>query len=566
MIDVQQNAACNPLTRFDEMIEVYRMSLRATLGHRLQDGKRPLVGIVHGRNDMSPGNVHLARVIESAKLSLASCGALPVEMPIPGICGSMSGGAESFRYNFVYRDAAADLAEIMIGINRFDACMFIVNCDNVVPAYVIAALRANVPAIFLTGGYMPAGSWQDRVITAFDVPKAYSSMVSRDDPNLEKSKEELVGCACPGTGACPEVGTANTMASVVEALGLSLPGNASLRSYDPALERMAKDAAEVLMAAYEKNIRPLDIVTPSALRDCARVVIAMGGSPNALLHVLAFSTESTGTLTLADWDELSRETPLLCRIKPNHPTNTMDEFALGGGVYRLLSELRTKIDLSRPTMMGKKLGEVIDRVSSAGFPNTDAFRTLNDPFTADGGIAVLYGNLAPDGAIVKSSSVPEAMMRFVGRARVFDSERAAAEALFAGEIKEGDALVVRYEGPMGAPGAREVMMLMHAVIGMGFQEKVAVLTDGRFSGTNLGLAVGHIAPEAPAKGPIGVAQDGDQIEIDVRRRSLRLLLDDAEIARRLANFIPLPPKVTKGILGEWAKRGGSLATGGVFGK
>jgi dihydroxy-acid dehydratase len=478
----------------------------------------------------------------------------------------MSGGAESFRYNFVYRDAAANLAEIMIEINRFDACMFIVNCDNVVPAYVIAALRANIPSVFVTGGYMPVGNWHGRVITAFDVPKIYSSMISQSVSNIEKLEEELIGCACPGTGACPEVGTANTMASVVEAMGLSLPSNASLRSYDAALERMAKDAAEILMNAYEKNIRPSDIVTPSALRDCARVVIAMGGSPNAILHVLAFATESMGKLSLGDWDELSIETPLLCRIKPNHPTNTMDDFADGGGVYRLLYELRTKIDRTRRTVLGATIGEVLDRVSAAGFPKTDVFRTLDGPFAKDGGIAILRGNLAPDGAIVKSSSVPDTMMHFVGKARVFESERAAAEALFAGTIEEGDALIVRYEGPMGSPGAREVMMLMHAVIGMGLQEKVAVLTDGRFSGTNLGLAVGHIAPEAPARGPIGIVEEGDRIEIDVPRRNLMLLVDDETIERRLAKFTPFTPKVTKGILGEWAKRGGSLATGGVLGK
>lgn len=563
MIDLLQDRQ-DALLRFDEMIEAYRASLRGTLGHRPGDIKKPLVGIVHGKNDMSPGNIHLAPVIESARVALAAGGALPVEMPIPGICGSMSGGAESFRYNFAYRDAAADLAEVMIGINRFDACLFIVNCDNVVPAYVIAALRSNIPSVFLTGGYMPAGSWHGKVITAFDVPKIYAGMVAQGSADLARSIDELIGCACPGTGACPEVGTANTMAAVVEALGLSLPGNASLPSSSPALERMAKDAADVLMRAYERGIRPLDIVTPSALRDCARVVLAMGGSPNALLHVLAFSTESTGSLSLGDWDELSRDTPLLCRIKPNHPTNTMDEFAAGGGIYRLLSELAPRLDLDRKTVLGATMGELLDLTCDK--PASDAFRPLADPFAPDGGIAVLHGNLAPEGAIVKSSSVPPSMMRFTGRARVFDSEKDAARALFADEIREGDALVVRYEGPMGAPGAREVMMLMHAVIGMGLQEKVAVLTDGRFSGTNLGLAVGHIAPEAPARGPIAIVQERDEIEIDIPGRSLRLLAGEKEIAERVAAFTPPPPKVGTGLLGEWAKRGGSLSRGGVLGK
>ena len=563
MIDLLQNAE-DALLRFDEMIEAYRASLRGTLGHRPGDVKKPLVGIVHGRNDMSPGNIHLGQMVESAKLELASCGALPVEIPIPGICGSMSGGAESFRYNFAYRDAAADLTEIMIGINRLDACMFVVNCDNVVPAYMIAALRANIPSIFLTGGYMPVGRWNGKVITAFDVPKIYAGMAVQRSEDFSRSIDELIGCACPGAGACPEVGTANTMSSVVEALGLSLPGNTSLPSSSAALVRMAKDAAETLMKAYEAGIKPLDIVTPGALRDCARVVLAMGGSPNALLHVLAFSTESTGSLGLGDWDELSRDTPLLCRIKPNHPSNTMDEFAAGGGVYRLLSELAPKLDLSRKTVLGTSLGELLNSMNAQ--PQHGAFRSLSDPFSPDGGIAVLYGNLAPDGAIVKASSVPPAMMRFRGRARVFDSEKDAARALFAGDIRERSALIVRYEGSMGAPGAREVMMLMHAVIGMGLQEQVAVLTDGRFSGTNLGLAVGHIAPEAQAAGPIAIVNDEDEIDIDVPARSLSLLLSEEEIANRLTGFAPPPPKVSRGLLGEWAKRGGSLAYGGVLGK
>jgi len=555
----------NPLDFFNEMIEVYRLSLRGVMGHRPGDFKKPLVGIIHGYHDMSPGNMHLDKLVDAAKLALAGQGALPVAIPIPGICGSMSGGAESFRYNFVYRDAAADLAEIMIGINRLDACIFIVTCDNVVPAYLLAAARTNIPSIFVTGGYMQPGCWSGKPFTAFDVPKVYAAMVTQGEYS-EEIIDKIVDSACPTSGGCPEVGTANSMAAVTEALGMSLPGNTSVAATDSKLIRLTKTAAELLMEAYHKNLRPLDIINRDSLDDAARVLIAMGGSPNALLHILALSEEIDAGMSLVDWDKLSKGTPLLTKIKPNSPSHTMVDFAAGGGVYRLMYTLDKMINKNRMTAMGITIGEALLRFCPDKWPENEAFATLENPFSVDGGIAVLSGNLAPEGAIVKTSAVPTEMMYFEGRAHVFDSEREAAEALFAGKVKEQEVLVVRYEGSRGAPGAREVMMLTHAVVGMGLQQKVAVLTDGRFSGTNLGLAVGHVAPEAMADGPIALLNNGDMIVIDIPSRTLKVNVSETEMAHRRKEWKKPEPRVKKGILGEWALRGGSLARGGALGK
>lgn len=555
----------DPVAFFDEMIEMYRLSLRGVMGHRHKDFKKPLVGIIHSCHDMSPGNAHLMPLVEAAKLTLSAEGALPVAIPIPGICGSMSGGAESFRYNFVYRDTAADLAEIMIGINRLEACLFIVTCDNVVPAYLLASVRTNIPSVFVTGGYMKPGCWQDKPFTAFDVPKVYAGMACEGSISLSKL-EEIIDCACPTPGGCPEIGTANSMAAVVETLGMSLPGNTSIAASDSKLIRLTKNAAEALMNCYRNDTRPKEIVTRQALDDAAKVLLSVGGSPNALLHILAISEEASAGMTLADWDRLSEETPLLAMIKPNCKTSTMETFAQGGGVARILSILKPRLNIGRQTVLGISIEEIIGRFSPIKWPNSEIFASLDTPFSPDGGIAVLRGNLAPEGAIVKTSAVPKEMMKFRGRAVVFDSERSAAEALFEGKVCEGDVVVVRYEGTRGAPGAREVMMLMHAVAGMQLQESVAVITDGRFSGTNLGLAVGHVAPEAMAGGPISLVENGDFIMIDVEKRVLNLEISAEELNRRRSVWVCPPAHVQSGILGEWGRRGGSLARGGSLGK
>lgn len=556
------------IDHFNEMIETYRKALIVSMGYRGSDLDKPLVGIIHGYNQMSPGNINIKPVAEAARLAIAANGGTPVEIPVPGVCGSMSGGADPFRFNFPYRDAAAALAELLISINRLDACMFIPNCDNVVPAYLMAAVRVNIPSVFVTGGYMIPGCYQGRVITAFDVPKIYASMVQEKGEINYNEIEKVIESACPSSGACPEIGTANSMAVVTEVLGLSLPGNATLAATESKLIRMAGDAGEKLMEEWRTNIKPKDIITKNALEDAVRVVLAVGGSPNVLLHLLALSEEVGANVTLDDWDRLSRETPLLCLIKPNHPFNTMVDFARAGGVYRLMGEIITLLKTDRPTIMGITMREAIEKQLQiwGNYQVSDVIASMQNPVRADGGLMVLNGNLAPDGAVVKVSAVSKCMWKFYGSVKVFDSEVEAARALFAGKVDAGQVVVVRYEGPRGAPGAREVMLLMHAVVGMGLSEKVAVITDGRFSGTNLGLAVGHVSPEAMAGGPIGMLQDGDQVLIDLENRLLEVNLDEEELKVREAAWIPPQSRAKTGLLLDWSLRGGSLAKGGILGR
>ncbi len=557
----------DPISNFNEMIETYRLSLMNSMGYRRRDIEKPLVGIIHGFNQASPGNAGNHALVEAAKVGIAGAGGTPVEIPIPGVCGSMSGGADSFRFNFPYRDCAASLAELMMSINRLDACMFIPSCDNVVPAYLNASVRVNIPSVFVTGGYMMPGSHCGQVITAFDLPKIISKNAAHHEMQ-QGEIDRIISSACPTPGACPEIGTANTMASMTEALGMSLPGNATTASYAAELPRMVKNAAEVLMEAYRNNLRPRDIICQEGLEDAARVVLALGGSPNVLLHILALSEEADAGMTLDDWDRLSRETPLLCRIKPNHPQNTMVDFAAAGGVYKLLSVMKPLLNTGRKTILGVSLGEAIENWEALKLPCRDngVITTLEEPVSSNGGIMILYGSLAPEGSVIKTSAMAKQVDSFEGVARVFDSERDAAAALFAGEIRDKTAVVVRYEGPKGAPGAREAMMLMHAVVGMGLVERVAVITDGRFSGTNLGIAVGHVAPEAPNGGPIALARDGDRIRIDLKERRLDLLVPEDEMTKRRSEWVKPEPKADHGLLYEWAMRGGSLSHGGILGK
>lgn len=559
--------AKDPIQDFNEVVETYRLSLMNSMGYRRIDIEKPLVGIIHGFNQVSPGNVNSAQLVEAAKLGIASEGGTPVEIPIPGVCGSMSGGADTFRYNFPYRDCAASLAELMMSINRLDACLFIPSCDNVVPAYLLAAVRVNIPSVFVTGGYMMPGSYCGKVITAFDLPKIISKNAVQHQMEPEEI-DRIIASACPTPGACPEIGTANTMAAITEALGMSLPGNTTTSNYSAELLRMVKQAAGVLMNAYRQGLRPRDIITPQALEDAAKTVLAIGGSPNVLLHILALADEAEAGMELDDWDALSRKTPLLCRIKPNHPQNTMVEFEAAGGVYKLMSVMKPLLNLQRKTVMGCTMGEAIEAWERLGLPQADngVIATLEEPVAPQGGIMVLYGSLAPEGSIIKTSAIKNPIDCFVGTARVFDSELDAARALFSNQIQPKTAVVVRYEGPKGAPGAREAMMLMHAIVGMGLVDDVAVITDGRFSGTNLGIAVGHVSPEAPNGGPIALVEDGDPICIDLKNRKLDLMIPPEELDKRKQAWVRPAPKADHGLLYEWAIKGGSLSHGGILGK
>ena len=541
---------------YEKLIDDLRLTVLHGMGYRDADARRPFIAVLHGWNEISPGHIHLRPVAEQVKIGVALAGGTPAEIIVPGICGSVSGGAPSFRYNIPYRDFAAAMVEIMLELGCFDGAVLIPTCDNVVPAYLMAAARVNVPSLFLTGGYMRPGCYRGEPLSIQDTQRAHGRYLKGDA--TEEDIDYIVHHACGGPGACPEMGTANTMCSVAEVLGMSFPGNATIPANSPVLLHLAKTVGERAVELVRDDIRPSDIMTETAFHNAIRLVLAVGGSPNAVIHIPAIAQELDIEILLGLWDELSRDTPFICRIRPNHPTHTMVDLERAGGIQAVLKEMKTLLDLDLPTVTGKTLGE---NVARAKVFDREIIRPLRDPFSSEGGIAVLTGSLAPEGAIVKQSAVAEEMLRRSGPARVFDSEKQAIAGLQAGQIKPGDVVVVRYEGPKGSPGAREVFNLAHFIAAMGLDADVSVITDGRFSGTNKGGAVGHICPEAMDGGPIALLRDGDRIDINVPNRRLDVALSDKELARRARDWVRPEPKEKKGVLAAYARLVSSLSTG-----
>ena len=542
--------------RQDKVIKDLRQTVMCGMGYRDVDMERPLIAVVHGWSEISPGHFHLRPVAERVKYGIALAGGTPAEVIVPGICGSVSGGAFSFRYNLPYRDFAAAMVEIMLALKRFDGAVLIPTCDNVVPAYLMAAARVNLPSLLLTGGYMKPGQYQGQPLTIMDTHRAYGKYLKGEV--TEQDIDYIIHHGCGGWGACPEMGTANTMCSVAEALGMSFAGNATISSDSPSLLHLAATVGERAVGLVHENVRPADIMTEAAFRNAVRLVLAVGGSPNAVIHIPAIAKELNIEIPLSLWDELSRQTPFICRIRPNHPTFTMVELDQAGGIPAVLRELGSLVDLDLRTVAGITLGESI---AGAKVLDRRIIRPIDDPFYPEGGMAVLRGNLAPEGAIVKQSAVAKEMLQHTGPAKVFDCEEEAVEGLQAGKIEPGDVAVVRYEGPKGSPGAREVMVLAHFISAMGLDTTVPIVTDGRFSGTNRGGAIGHVCPEAMDGGPIALLRDGDRITIDIPGRRLNVDLDEEELARRANQWVRPQPKVTRGVLGAYARLASSLATG-----
>jgi dihydroxy-acid dehydratase len=448
------------------------------------------------------------------------------------------------------------LAEILINAYDFDGAVFMPTCDDVVPAYLMAAARVNIPSIFITGGYMQPGEYEGKPITAFTMlPKYGEYMIGKI---TEERLAEMEERACPSCGACPEMGTANTMRAVAEALGMSLPGDTSTPSNEARLLRLARRAGKQIINLIEKDIKPSDIITKESLENAVRVVLAIGGSTNACIHIPAIAKDCDVDLDLDLWDRMSRETPFICSVYPNHPTYTIRDLDLAGGIQAVMKELSSILHLNVITVTGKKLRENLENIKNL---NNDVIRSISNPYSKEGGIAILKGNLAPNGAVVKQSAVSPKMLRHKGLAKVFDSEEDAIDALMKGEVKEKDILVIRYEGPKGSPGCNEMLNIMHCIVGMGLDESVALVTDGRFSGTNKGGAVGHVSPEAADGGPIAVVQNGDMISIDIPNRKLHLEIDNEELMERLRKWRPREPKVKKGVLDFYARFCGPLEKG-----
>jgi len=536
-------------------------SLLKAMGYTDEEIARPLIGVVNSANEIIPGHVHLNTIAEDVKAGIRLAGGTPIMFPAIGVCDGIAMGHTGMKYSLASRELIADSTEVMAMAHPFDGLVLIPNCDKIVPGLLMAALRLNIPAVFVSGGPMLAGTRQDG--TSADLISVFEGVGAvRAGKMTQKSLKALEDCACPGCGSCSGMFTANSMNCVTEALGLGLPGNGTIPAVHAARRRLAKQAGMQVVDLVKKDIRPRDIATPDAFRNALAVDMALGCSTNTVLHLPAIAHEAGIKLELDLFNEISKKTPNLCHLSPAGEHHVEDLHLAGGiqAVIKTIADLGV-IRQDALTVTGKTVGE---NIRGAKVCNNDVIRPLNRPYSREGGIAVLRGNLAPDGAVVKQSAVAEAMLVNEGTARVFDSEDAAITAILGGRIKPGDIVVIRYEGPKGGPGMREMLSPTSAIAGMGLDTSVALLTDGRFSGGTRGAAIGHISPEAAEGGPIAFVREGDRIAIDIPAKKLTLKVSDEELKKRKKGFAAPEPTIKTGYLARYAKLVTSAGTGAIF--
>ncbi|MEQ8215266.1 MAG: dihydroxy-acid dehydratase [Smithellaceae bacterium] len=535
-------------------------SLFKAMGYTDEEISRPLIGVVNSANEIIPGHIHLDLITQSVKAGVRMAGGTPVEFPVIGVCDGIAMGHAGMKYSLASRELIADSIEIMATAHPFDALVFIPNCDKIIPGMLMAALRLNIPAIFVSGGPMLAGKLAGKAVDLISVFEGVGAVKAKRMTQIELKK--LEDCACPGCGSCSGMYTANSMNCVTEALGLGLPGNGTIPAVDAARHRLAKYAGMKIMELFKKNIRPRDIATLEAFKNAIAVDMALGCSTNTVLHIPAIAHEAGIKLDLNLFNEISEKTPNLCKLSPagNHH---IEDFDRAGGIQAVMKVIGTLgvIDKKALTATGKA---VEANLKNAAVLDETVIRPLSNPYSPQGGIAILRGNLAPDGAVVKQSAVAAAMQKNEGRARVFDCEDDAIAAILDGQIKDGDIVVIRYEGPKGGPGMREMLSPTSAIVGMGLDKTVALLTDGRFSGGTQGAAIGHISPEAAESGPIALVKEGDIIAIDIPAKILELKVSDKELEKRRKALKPFTPAITSGYLARYARLVTSASTGAVF--
>jgi len=537
-------------------------SLFKAMGYTDLEISRPLIGIANSANEIIPGHIHLHDIVKAVKAGVYSAGGTPIEFGTIGVCDGIAMNHLGMKYSLPSRELIADSIETMAVAHPFDALVLIPNCDKIIPGMLMAALRLNIPAIVVSGGPMLAGRFRGENIDLITVFEAVGK-VKADRMNV-RDLIDLEDSACPGCGSCAGMFTANSMNCLSEALGLALPGNGTIPAVSARRKRLAKEAGGKVMELLKKGIRPRDIVTLDAFKNAIAADMALGGSTNTVLHLPAIANEAGISLDLDLFDRISKKTPHLCNMRPGGPYHlqNLDE---AGGVPAILAELMKKrLILASPlTVTGKRVGENIKGVKVL---DSSVIRPLNNPYHHEGGIAILRGNLAPQGAVVKQSAVAEEMLRNSGRARVFDSEEEAVAAILKTRIKPGDIVVIRYEGPKGGPGMREMLTPTSAIVGMGLEKKVALITDGRFSGGTRGAAIGHISPEAAEGGLIALVKDGDLIEIDIPKKRIFLRVSESELSKRRKQWKPPVPKIREGYLSRYSQMVTSAATGAVFKK
>jgi len=534
----------------------HRSLLKAD-GFTDEEIKGPIIGVANSENEIIPGHIHLDKITEAVKSGIRMAGATPVEFGVIGVCDGIAMGHIGMKYSLVSREVIADSVEIMAQAHQFDGIVLVASCDKIVPGMLMALLRLNIPGLLISGGpmlcgYLPSGESIDLISVFEGVGEISKGKIDKDQFKILEDE------ACPGAGSCSGMFTANSMNCLSEALGLSLPGNGTIPAISAKRVRLAKYSGMKVVELVKKGIKPSDIVSIESFKNAIAVDMAIGASTNTVLHLPAIANEIGIKLELDLFDKISRKTPNICKLSPAS-TQHIQDLDMAGGIPAVMKELSKKgiIEKKCPTVSGKTIGDIIKK---ANVWNRNVIKDIKNPYLKEGGIAILKGTLAPDGAVVKQSAVKEKSLKFKGKAIVFDSEEEAMKSVMDSKIKEG-VVIIRYEGPKGGPGMREMLSITSAIAGKGLDEKVALITDGRFSGGTRGPCIGHVSPEAEEDGPIGYVENGDIIEIDIPKRKLDVKVKPEELKRRKRKR---RVKKFKGILGKYASQVKSANTGAIL--
>jgi len=541
------------------VIRAPHRSLLKALGITDEEMKRPFIGVAQAANEIIPGHLHLKRIAQAAKDGIRMAGGIPFEFSTIGICDGLAMNHEGMKYSLPSRELIADSIEVMAKAHAFDALVLVPNCDKIVPGMIMGALRVNIPTILISGGPMLAGFYHGKNIALSNVFEAVGKF--QTDSISEQELKEVEDCACPGIGSCAGLYTANSMNIWAEAVGIALPGNGTIPAVDARRIRLAKHAGMKIMELFKKDVKFLYIITKKAIENAIAVEMALGGSSNTMLHSLAIASEAGIPFDIDDFNRIREQVPQLCSLSPAGEYYIQD-LDKAGGISALLKELSKKkiINLGEITVTGQNIGQ---NVENAHILDNKVIRTTENSYNTKGGIIFLKGNLAPQGAVVKSSAIYSDMLRHEGPARVFESEEESTKAILEGKIKKGDVMVIRYEGPKGGPGMREMLTPTSAIAGMGLDKDVALITDGRFSGATRGASIGHVAPEAAMGGPIAIVEEGDIIEIDIPEKKLNIKLEEDEIKERLKRLKVPEPKIKSGYLKYYTDLVGSADKGAV---
>ncbi len=541
----------------------HRSLLRATgVIQAESDFDKPFIGVANSYIDLIPGHVHLQEFGKVAKQAIREAGGVPFEFNTIGVDDGIAMGHIGMRYSLASRELIADSVETVAEAHRLDGLVCITNCDKIVPGMLMAAVRLNIPTVFVSGGPMKAGQLNGEKVDLISVFEGVGQV--KTGAISEASLTELEKEGCPTCGSCSGMFTANSMNCLMEALGIALPGNGSILAVDEGRMGLVRQAGERIVDLIEKNIKPRDLVTAESLRNAFALDMAMGGSTNTVLHTLAIAIEAGLEFDLKELNEIAKKTPYICKVSPATKDVHMEDVDRAGGISAILSELSKKEDtlvLDSPTVTGKSLGENIDGAQSK---DGRVIRTVDDPYSQEGGLAILFGNIAPDGSVVKTAAVESNMLVHSGPARIYESQEDALSGILGKEVQPGEVVVIRYEGPKGGPGMPEMLSPTSAIMGMGLGDKVALITDGRFSGGTRGACIGHISPEAADRGPIAAINEGDIIHINIPEKSINVELSDEEIQSRLDALPTFEPKIKNGYLGRYARMVTSANTGAVL--